>query len=56
MFIKDGEIHVGQEIVSCESKKTYTVKSLSILTPEERKVDKLVAGQIGLVKLFLTLN
>lgn len=49
MFIKEGEIRVGQEIVSCESKKTYNVKSLSILTPEEKKVSRLVAGQIGLV-------
>jgi translation factor GUF1, mitochondrial len=49
MFIKDGELKVGQEIVSCDSKKSYIVKSLSILTPEERKVDRLIAGQIGLV-------
>jgi translation factor GUF1, mitochondrial len=49
MFIKDGEINIGSEIVSFESKKIYTVKSLSILTPDERKVEKLVAGQIGLV-------
>lgn len=49
MFIKDGEIKVGQEIVSCESKKSYVVKSLSLITPEEVKVDRLVAGQIGLV-------
>lgn len=49
MFIKDGEIKMGDEIVSCDSKKIYNVKSLSILTPEEKKVDKLVAGQIGLV-------
>lgn len=49
MFIKDGEIKIGDEIVSCESKKAFTVKSLSILTPEEKKVESLVAGQIGLV-------
>lgn len=49
MFIKDGEIRMGQEIVSCESKKSYIVKSLSILTPTEMKVDRLLAGQIGLV-------
>lgn len=49
MFIKDGEIKVGDEIASCESKKIYSVKSLSILTPEEKRVDNLVAGQIGLV-------
>ena len=45
----DGSLKVGQEITSCESKKTYVVKSLSLLTPEERKVDRLLAGQIGLV-------
>lgn len=49
MFIKDGVIKLGQEIVSCESGKTYTVKSLSIITPEEKKVTSLIAGQIGLV-------
>lgn len=49
MFIKDGEIKIGQEIVSHDSGKIYVVKSLSILTPEERKVNKLIAGQIGLV-------
>lgn len=49
MFIKDGEIKLGQEITSCDNGKTYVVKSLSILTPEERKVERLVAGQIGLV-------
>jgi translation factor GUF1, mitochondrial len=49
MFIKDGKIEVGQEIVSCNKKSVYVVKSLSILTPEEKKVDKLISGQIGLV-------
>ena len=49
MFIKDGEIKLGQEIVSCESGKSYIVKSLSIITPEEKKVERLIAGQIGLV-------
>lgn len=49
MFIKDGEIRVGQDIVSCDNGKSYNVRSLSLLTPEERKVDKLIAGQIGLV-------
>lgn len=49
MFIKDGELKLGQEIVSCDTKKTYVVKSLSLLTPEEMKVDRLIAGQIGLV-------
>lgn len=49
MFIKDGEIKVGQDIVSCESGKIYSVRSLSLLTPEEKKVPRLIAGQIGLV-------
>lgn len=49
MFIKDGELKVGQEIVSCENGKTFVVKSLSILTPEEKSVKTLIAGQIGLV-------
>lgn len=49
MFIKDGEIKLGQEIVSCENGKSYIVKSLSIITPVEKKVQRLVAGQIGLV-------
>lgn len=49
MFIKEGQLELEQEIVSCESGKSYVVRSLSIITPEEKKVDKLIAGQIGLV-------
>jgi elongation factor 4 len=49
MFIKEGKLELEQEITSCENGKTYVVRSLSILTPEEKKVDKLIAGQIGLV-------
>lgn len=49
MFIKEGKLELEQEIVSCQTGKTYVVRSLSIVTPEEKKVDKLIAGQIGLV-------
>lgn len=49
MFIKDGEIKLGQEIESCHNGKSYIVKSLSLLTPLEVPVKKLIAGQIGLV-------
>lgn len=49
MFIKDGEIKLGQEIESCHNGKSYIVKSLSLLTPHEIPVKKLIAGQIGLV-------
>lgn len=49
MFIKEGKIELEQEITSCGNGKTYVVRSLSIITPEEKKVDRLIAGQIGLV-------
>lgn len=49
MFIKDGEISMGQEITSNQFGKTYVVKSLSLLTPVELNVKKLVAGQVGLI-------
>lgn len=49
VFIKEGKLELEQEITSCENGKTYVVRSLSILTPEERKVTNLVAGQIGLI-------
>jgi len=49
MFIKDGSIKLGDEVTSCTNGKNYVVKSLSILTPAERSVDHLTAGQIGLV-------
>lgn len=49
MFIKDGELKLDQEITSCESGKSYVVRSLSLITPDERRVEKLSAGQIGLV-------
>lgn len=41
MFIKDGEIRVGDEITSCHTKKTYEVKSLSMLRPKEVPIEKL---------------
>ncbi|XP_049287749.1 translation factor GUF1 homolog, mitochondrial [Anopheles funestus] len=49
IYIRDGEITTGQEIVSCHSGKAYEVKSLALLRPDERKVDRLVAGQVGLL-------
>ncbi|KXJ75822.1 hypothetical protein RP20_CCG010957 [Aedes albopictus] len=49
IFVKDGEVRTGQEIVSCHTGKSYEVKSLAMLRPDERKVDKLVAGQVGLL-------
>lgn len=41
VFIKDGEIEVGQEVTSHQTGKTYSVKSLSVITPLEVNVKKL---------------
>lgn len=41
MFIKNGEINNGDEVVSCSSGKTYTVKSVAILRPDEHPIQKL---------------
>ncbi|XP_063927721.1 translation factor GUF1 homolog, mitochondrial isoform X1 [Zophobas morio] len=49
IFIQDGNIKVGDEIQSCHTKKTYNVKSLALLRPQEDPITQLVAGQIGLV-------
>lgn len=49
MCIKDGQIKVGDEITSHLTKKTYEVRSLSVLKPEESSIDRLVAGQVGLI-------
>ncbi|XP_017768053.1 PREDICTED: translation factor GUF1 homolog, mitochondrial [Nicrophorus vespilloides] len=49
MYIKDGEVRIGDSVASCHTKKTYEVRGLSVLRPNEESVDKLVAGQIGLV-------
>uniref|UniRef100_A0A182NP40 Translation factor GUF1 homolog, mitochondrial n=1 Tax=Anopheles dirus TaxID=7168 RepID=A0A182NP40_9DIPT len=49
IYVKDGEVSTGQEIVSCHTGKAYEVKSLALLRPDECKVDRLVAGQVGLL-------
>jgi hypothetical protein len=36
--------------------KLFSVKLLSIITPEERKVEKLFAGQIGLVGIGMNMR
>lgn len=47
--VKDGQLSVGDEITSHLTKKTYEIKSLSILNPEETSINRLVAGQVGLI-------
>lgn len=49
MFIKDGEIRVGDEITSAHTKKSYEVRTLGLMRPAEESVQKLVAGQVGLI-------
>lgn len=49
VFINDGSLMIGDHIQSCYTGKEYEVKTLSVLRPQEQNVNKLVAGQIGLI-------
>lgn len=49
IYVRDGEVKTGQEISCYQSKKNYEIKTLSVLRPHEVNVNKLCAGQIGLV-------
>lgn len=49
MYINDGSIEIGQDIQSMNTGKVYPVKSISLLRPGEEPVDKLNAGQVGLI-------
>ncbi|XP_050513318.1 translation factor GUF1 homolog, mitochondrial [Diabrotica virgifera virgifera] len=49
IYLQDGCISLGDSIATFYNKKEYEVKSLSVLRPDEVPVQKLVAGQIGLM-------
>ncbi|XP_072398426.1 translation factor GUF1 homolog, mitochondrial [Diabrotica undecimpunctata] len=49
IYLQDGCVSVGDSIATFYNKKEYEVKSLSVLRPDEVPVQKLVAGQIGLL-------
>lgn len=49
IYVRDGAVSVGDEIVSYATQKNYVIRSLSILRPQELTVDRLNAGQIGLL-------
>lgn len=49
IYVRDGQLKVGQEVTCFQTKKSYEVKGLSILRPHEVSVGQLNAGQIGLV-------
>lgn len=41
LYIKDGQLKLGDEIISCHTGKNYEVKSIAVLRPDEHPVDKL---------------
>lgn len=41
VYIKDGQVKVGDEICSAQSKKQYVVKAVGVLRPHELPVTKL---------------
>ncbi|KAL3266565.1 hypothetical protein HHI36_010731 [Cryptolaemus montrouzieri] len=49
IYVNSGSAKVGDSISSCHTKKSYEIKTLSLLRPEEHSVDRIVAGQIGLL-------
>ncbi|KAI4491304.1 hypothetical protein M0802_010237 [Mischocyttarus mexicanus] len=50
IYVKDGSLSVGEQITSFASKKSYEVKNLAILRPEEEHVKTLFAGEVGSIK------
>ncbi|XP_043494053.1 translation factor GUF1 homolog, mitochondrial [Polistes fuscatus] len=50
IYVKDGSLSVGEQIISFVSKKSYEVKNLAILRPEEEHVKTLFAGEVGSIK------
>ncbi|KAL7303008.1 hypothetical protein TKK_0004231 [Trichogramma kaykai] len=49
VYVKEGVLSTGDQIISCCTNKTYEVRSLFFLRPDEEKVRKIFAGQIGCV-------
>lgn len=49
IYIANGEVRVGDEIKSIAEQKVYTVRSTAKLTPEEKPVKVLQAGQVGVI-------
>uniref|UniRef100_A0ABK9MIH9 Translation factor GUF1 homolog, mitochondrial n=1 Tax=Glossina morsitans morsitans TaxID=37546 RepID=A0ABK9MIH9_GLOMM len=49
MYLLNGKLQVGEEIQSLTTNKIYPVKSISILSPNEKEVDCISAGQVALI-------
>ncbi|KAF7265396.1 hypothetical protein GWI33_021189 [Rhynchophorus ferrugineus] len=47
--VNDGSLKIGDTIQSCHTQSTYEIKSISLLTPNEKPVNTITAGQIGLI-------
>ncbi|XP_014246053.1 translation factor GUF1 homolog, mitochondrial [Cimex lectularius] len=47
IYVKNGELNVGDQIEWCHSGKEFIVKTLGVLSPEEVSTLKLKAGQVG---------
>nr|XP_033331665.1 translation factor GUF1 homolog, mitochondrial isoform X1 [Megalopta genalis] len=49
IYVKEGSLSIGDHITSIHNKKSYELKNLSLLRPDEEPVKRLVAGQIGCI-------
>lgn len=49
IYLTDGFLHIGNEIQSYTTGKSYPVKTISLLQPLETAVTKIGAGQVGLI-------
>lgn len=49
VYVANGQVKVGDTVKSYRQNKNYVVKSTSLLTPEEKPVDVLLAGQVGVI-------
>ncbi|KAL7639358.1 UNVERIFIED_CONTAM: hypothetical protein RMT77_009859 [Armadillidium vulgare] len=49
IFVVDGTVSVGDQIQSHHTGKSYEVKNIAYLSPDERPVQKLLAGQVGIL-------
>lgn len=41
VYLTDGNVKIGDNISSCHSKKSYEIKTLSVLRPNEESVEQL---------------
>lgn len=49
IYVKDGSVRVNDEIQMYTGDKSHVIRQLSVLRPHEHAVDRLNAGQIGLI-------